>query len=277
KYIAANLYTISPVKGFNFSFGNSIVYSDMNVHPGYLIPFLFYKSVDHTLTNISTTDNQNSQMFFNFSSRLIKHTHMYGSLFVDEFSVSRINDPDVYNFHSFKIGTRVFNWPIQNLSYTAEFSKSLPITYQHRIPSATYASNEYNLGYYLGDNSKELYADISFKPYANIELSYAYSNAVHGNQYTYTDGKIAVRYPVLEHKAWTNESHSIKLSYQFFTNCYFILEFISSNIRGHDTPEIHVDTEIIEAKEAQYFLDLYSPSFYHGNQNTFVFKFNLGF
>ncbi len=49
KYIAANMFTFRPVKNLAVSIGNSIVYSDMNVHLAYLVPFLFYKSVDHTL------------------------------------------------------------------------------------------------------------------------------------------------------------------------------------------------------------------------------------
>ena len=71
KYIAANMFTFTPWKRLNISVGNSIVYSDMNVHPAYLIPVLFYKSVDHTLNQ--GIDNQNSQMFFDVSSRQIKH------------------------------------------------------------------------------------------------------------------------------------------------------------------------------------------------------------
>jgi len=56
KYMAANMITITPWKKLNFSFGNSIVYSDMNVYPGYLIPFMFYKAIDHTVN--SGIDNQ---------------------------------------------------------------------------------------------------------------------------------------------------------------------------------------------------------------------------
>ena len=47
----------------------------------------------------SGIQNQNSQMFFDFSVRMIRHTHFFFSLFVDEFSTSRISDPDVHNFY----------------------------------------------------------------------------------------------------------------------------------------------------------------------------------
>ena len=125
KFLAANMFTITPVRGLNVSFGNSIIYSDQNVNLAYLIPIFFYKSVDHTLTSYKIA-NQNSQMFFDVSSRLIKHTHLYFSMFVDEFSTTRISDPDIHNLYSYKIGGKISNWPMRNFSITGEYYKSVP-------------------------------------------------------------------------------------------------------------------------------------------------------
>jgi hypothetical protein len=55
KYIAANLFTFIPWKHFNFSIGNSIVYSDQYLNPAYFIPIFFYKSVDHTYNGNTNT------------------------------------------------------------------------------------------------------------------------------------------------------------------------------------------------------------------------------
>ena len=63
KFIASNFITISPLDRLHLSFGNSIIYSDLGgVHPAYLIPVFFYKSIDHTLNY--NVENQNSQFFF---------------------------------------------------------------------------------------------------------------------------------------------------------------------------------------------------------------------
>ncbi len=109
KYIAANIFTFTPVKHLNISAGNSIVYDNDHINPAYLIPFFFYKSVDHSQT--SGIDNMNSQMFFDISSRNIKNLHLYVSLFIDEFSVSRFTDDDEWNFFSWKTGFRLSNIP----------------------------------------------------------------------------------------------------------------------------------------------------------------------
>ena len=87
KYMAANMFTIIPVKGLNLSFGNSIIYSDQNDNPAYFIPVFFYKSVDHTLTSYKI-ENQNSQMFLDISLRLIKHTHFFLTAYWDDFALS---------------------------------------------------------------------------------------------------------------------------------------------------------------------------------------------
>lgn len=89
KFIAANMFTLTPFRNFNFSFGNSIIYAENNVQPAYLLPIAFYKSIDHTMTKGIKTENQNSQLFINISSQNIKHLHLYTSVFVDELKLSR--------------------------------------------------------------------------------------------------------------------------------------------------------------------------------------------
>ena len=49
----------------------------------------------------------NSQMFFDISSRQIKHLHLYATWFIDEMSVSRFTKDDEWNFFSYKAGFRL--------------------------------------------------------------------------------------------------------------------------------------------------------------------------
>jgi len=99
KFIAANMFTFIPFNNLYVSGGNSIIYDNETVNPAYLIPFFFYKSVDHSLT--SGIDNMNSQMFFDVSSRQIRHLHLYVTWFIDEMSVSRFTEKKFYTFRTF--------------------------------------------------------------------------------------------------------------------------------------------------------------------------------
>ena len=89
KFMAANMFTFTPLPRLKVSFGNSIIYAERNIQAGYLIPIAFYKSIDHLLTKGTGTENQNSQVYFNISSRNIKHLHLFASVLFDEVSFSR--------------------------------------------------------------------------------------------------------------------------------------------------------------------------------------------
>ena len=266
KFLAANMITIIPVKHLNFSIGNSIIYSDMGgVHPAYLIPLAFYKSIDHTLTH--NIDNENSQMFIDISSYNIRHLHLYASVYVDDFSVTRINNSERHNFISRKAGFSLSNWPVKNLIYRMEYTFSNPMVYKHRVPAVTFESNKFNLGHYLSDNSKELYMELTSKPFRGTTFTASYNIAVHGNEYAYLDGNVAELYPVLQDKSWQSHSFQIDASYEFINNGRVFISYENQDIQGFD----------VDGKTSQYYLDLFSPPFYQGKTNTISFGFNIGF
>ena len=125
KYMAANMFTFYPIKHLNISFGNSIVYTNESgggPMAAYLIPFLFYKAVDITLSGYEKYGyaSNNNQFFFNISSRNIKHLHLYFSLFADDISTRYFFDKELYNSFSYKVGFRLSNLYIQNLTITGE-------------------------------------------------------------------------------------------------------------------------------------------------------------
>jgi hypothetical protein len=265
KYLASNFITITPWKYLNFSFGNSIIYSDNTIQPAYLIPLMFYKSIDHTLSH--GIENQNSQMFFDLSIRNIKHVHLYGSVFIDDWKTSRITSATEHNLVSWKGGLRLSNWPLPGLSLTTEYTRSNPVVYKHKIPDLTYASNRYNLGHYLGDNSEELYILLSYKPIRGLELSLSWMDAIHGNEYAYNSGNEATSYPVLKDITWHNRSLDMNARYQLFENAYVFGEILFSNITSAD----------VDLNSSQYYLDLYTPAFFQGKQITLSGGFAFGF
>ncbi len=229
KYIAANMFTFSPIKNLNLSAGNSIIYSDENMNPAYLIPLFFYKSVDHS--NTSGIDNMNSQMFFDVSSRQIKHLHLYGTLFIDEMAVRRFGIKDEWNFFSWKAGFRVTDLPVANLSLTSEFTYTYPLTFQHYVPTLTFGTSGYNLGHYMKDNSREWYAALNYRPVRTLDLNLFFIDAVRGPDYTAL-GTDRLGNPPLASVEWHNTAFGFKGSYQVINDLYFWLAATYSNIRG---------------------------------------------
>lgn len=232
KYIAANFFTLIPFKRLNISFGNSIIYSDMDIHPAYLTPLFFYKSVDHHLNGMSNYTGQNSQMFFDISSRQLKNTHLYLTLFLDELGLTRMFDPEKHsNFYSLKVGTRITNFPLQNLSLTAEYTRTNPQTYEHIITTTDFQSNKYNLGHYLGENAQELYLSLAYRPFRNGKIDVSYTHAQKGP----STSKEGTRWGLIfmEYVDWEMSNISTTFSLQVLHDSYLYAGFDYANYTGN--------------------------------------------
>ncbi len=268
KYIASNMFTFIPWRGISLGLGNSIIYTDVGgVHAAYLIPFMFFKSIDHTLNH--GVENQNSQMFANLSIRRIKHLHLYGSVFIDEFKKERISVDTLHNFVSYKVGARLSNWPLKNVSLTFEYTRTNPMTYKHTVSGLTYASNKFNLGHYLIDNSEEFYIALRIKPISRLYIKAEYFYAMHGDDYDYNNnsGYSSVSIPVLKNKTWDNTTLGFYATYELLNRVYIRMYYTISNIQGYD----------LNGQTSADYLDKFSPEFYWGKQDTFGIGFNIGF
>jgi hypothetical protein len=253
KFIAANMFTITPLKNLNISAGNSIVYDNPTVNPAYLIPLFFYKSVDHSIS--SGIDNMNSQMFFDISSRQIRNLHLYATLFVDELAISRISKKDEWNFLSWKTGFRLSNYPFRDFSLTSELTYTYPLAYQHYVSTLTFESNDYNLGHYLKDNSREWYVSLDYHPVRTLDIKFWFIDAIRGPDYTEL-GAPRLGNPPLDSIKWQNTSFGLNVSYQVINDLYTWFSLSQSNISG--------DTR-------------WSPEYFYGRKTTFNFGITVGF
>jgi hypothetical protein len=255
KFIAANMFTFIPFKSLYFSLGNSIVYSDLDTYPGYLIPVLFYKAVDHSVND--GIDNMNSQMFFDISSRQINHLHLYGTLFIDELSMSRIfmKPKTEWNFLSYKAGFRLTDFPVQNLTLTTEFTYTYPLSFQHYVSTLTFESNGYNLGHYLRDNAREWYVALGYRPFRTMNIDLYFLDAIRGPDYTEL-GTDRLGNPPLITVQWHNTTGGIRASYQLINDVYIWGSFAVSDIRGDMR---------------------WSPDYFFGNKKTVNAGLTLGF
>ena len=141
------MLTFRPIPKLDLSIGNSIIYAEQSINPLYLIPIAFYKAFDKGATRGLAIENQNSQIFVNFSSRNIKHLHLYFSAFIDEVSFRRFLPSSAEkNPISYKIGANITNFPLQNFAFTAELTRTNIITYKHSIEALTWENNSIGLG-----------------------------------------------------------------------------------------------------------------------------------
>ena len=242
KYMAANLITVTPIENLDISVGNSIVYSDIGIEPAYLIPFLFYKSVDHTLNSTSNDSGQNSQLFADVSFRRLKNTHLYSSIYIDEIEVrSLFDEEESRNIISWKAGARYFGLMDGNLSLTAEYTRNNPLVYRHYISTTTFTSNEYNLGHYLGENAQEIYLAATYKPAARWLIKLAYLDIRKGNEFEFLDGNSGTdAQEFLVNEVFTRQDIQLDVRYEWLNDLKFELSWTMSDIKdetGFFVPE----------------------------------------
>jgi hypothetical protein len=258
KFMAANIFTFKPLKGLHTSIGNSIIYSDTEVQPAYLIPFMLYKSVDHTNNNATGNNGgQNSQFFIDISSRQINHLHLYATVFFDDISISRLRENGHFDYYSLNAGFQVSDL-IPNTFFTLEYFKSYPLVYKHDMPTTTYESNFYNMGHYLQDNSQSIYAELAVKPLRGLDIKISYNSARHGRDHeALGTNRLEVVHLFMDSVTWKSNSIGIDINYQVFNDIYLF----GSYTRQHDTGEI----------------EKYTAPYFWGKTNTFSVGVNYGF
>ncbi|MBI3003857.1 MAG: hypothetical protein HYY49_00390 [Ignavibacteriales bacterium] len=164
KYLAAHQIEFSPWEGVDISLGESVVYSDRGPLLLYLIPVMFFKAGE-----LYNRDTDNTQVFGSLDLNVVQNVNMYFSLFIDE-----INTDDFFDVNKSRkqvgitAGFQTFDAFLENLEFTAEYSRVNPWAYSHRFTAANFTNNSYDLGHWIGQNADNLY----------FELGYSFSRAL---------------------------------------------------------------------------------------------------
>lgn len=290
KFMAANMLTFTPIKQLSFSIGNSIIYSERNIQAAYLIPIAFYKSLDHLLTKGIAKQNQNSQVFASLSVRPVEHLHLYGSFYLDEFSLSRLKPSNKErNPISYLVGFNWSGWPVDGLSLKGEFMRSYIACYTHSIESLTWQSNSYDMGHYLGDNAQSIYAELSYRPIRGMIIKMSYTNDTKYNSYAYLrnyrngsevirDGGISqtISQKPFDQAIFRNETIQLTGMYEVHPNMFLSLSVDYNHARGFD----NLNPNAIPSEDigdAQYYLNKYMPLYQQGKNLMVSAVFSFGF
>ena len=279
KFMAANMFTFTPIKQLSISFGNSIIYAERSIQAAYFIPIAFYKSLDHLLTKGVRTQNQNSQAFASLSVRPVEHLHLYGSMFVDEIKFSRFKPSNKENNPlSYLVGFNWSGWPVKGLSLKAEFVRSYIASYIHSIEVLDYITNSFDMGHYLGDNAQSIYAELAYRPIRGMLIKASYTNDTKYNSYAYLRNNISatIAQKPFDHAIFRNEVVQLDGVYEVHPNMYMTLTLQYNHARGFD----NIKTDALPSEDignAQYYLDKYMPRYFQGKNLSVSAAFSFGF
>jgi len=185
KYFAWHALTLTPIKGLDFTLGESVIYSD-RIELLYMMPFMFYYLADEYISNrTGQPGDANQQIFLTLSSKdHISSTHLYGTIFIDELTIGGINGSlfisTTYGGATqrrqrtqigYTFGLSVTDLPIDNLTLSAEYTRINPFVYGHHDPAQTYTNSSYLMGHWMGHNSDLVYLDLKYRFIRGLEAN----------------------------------------------------------------------------------------------------------
>ena len=283
KFMAANMFTFTPIKYISFSFGNSIVYAERNVQAAYFIPFAFFKSLDHLLTKGIAKENQNSQAFASIAIYPTDHLKLYGSFFLDEFKFDRLKKSNKErNPISYLVGFNWSGWPVRGLSLKGEFMRSYIATYTHSIDVLTWQSNSFFMGHYLGDNAQSIFVEAAYKPIRGMSVKVSLLHDTKYNSYSYLRGKgndgisNVLKQKPFSKPIYRNLELKAECIYEVHPNMYARASITYNHAQAYD----NITSSLPIAEDtgtAQYYLNKFCPEYYHGRNVTAMIGFSFGF
>lgn len=150
KWVAAHRLEIAPLKNLTFGFNEVFIYGNRYADWAYLIPFNFYRAVQHKLR-----DRDNATISIDAEWIVRPGLKFYGTVFLDEFKRSKLGTDWFGNKHGFQFGVvKTDPFAIPDTRCGFEYVAIMPWVYTHKFDINRYESDGRSLGHWAGPNSE---------------------------------------------------------------------------------------------------------------------------
>lgn len=177
RYVVNHRIDFKPINNFRIGFYEQIIFGAKSPPFNYLIPINPLWSSQHSGND---TDNLLIGLDFDF---IFNKYRLYGSLIIDEWALFDTFSNDERNWFAHQIGlSRILSIYNKKALFKAEYSKVDPRAYRHRYIINQPKHNGYNLGFWSGSDSDNLYTNLSIfiNDQSIIKFNYQYTRI--GNQ-----------------------------------------------------------------------------------------------
>lgn len=186
KYFAYHRLGFNVSENFNFGLGEAVVYGERSMDLSYLIPFTFFKSVEH-----SNRDRDNTMLFFDASSLHIPATKIFLIFLIDDIDFGKIGKGWWGNQTIFNLGLQSSPfYKILPIDFKLEYLRIEPYTYSHRLNRNSFTNYGYNLSSFMHPNSELIFFGINYRFTHRLTLTADFSFTQHGANVTNLDGTI---------------------------------------------------------------------------------------
>lgn len=186
KYFAYHRMGFNLSKHADFGIGEIVVYGERSFDLSYLIPFSFFKSVEH-----SNRDRDNTMLFIDFANRSIPSTKFYFTFLIDDISFNKIGKGWWGNQTLLNVGVQTIPfYKIMPIDFKLEYLRIEPYTYSHRLNRNSFTNLGYNLGTFLQPNSELIFAEISYRFTNRLSMLANFSYTNHGANIVESNGTV---------------------------------------------------------------------------------------
>ncbi len=233
KYIASHILSLYPWNNFSFSLGESIIYSD-RLQPAYFIPILFFRAVDHYLSDSSNTGS-NAQIFGNL---VYKYTPLrlkfYSSIYIDELTFSGFLNGNNRSDIGYTVGIQSVDPVISNSLFTIEYTKISPFNYMNSNNAQHYSNHGYQLGHWIGSNGDELYLSYTQNILRGISIN-VWGDHVRKGQIELPSQQYQATYPsTLYGPRLSITDMGLNVNYEIMNNVFAKVYYQHTNASGNN-------------------------------------------
>ncbi|MFQ3599204.1 MAG: capsule assembly Wzi family protein [Chloroherpetonaceae bacterium] len=181
KYFVAHRLDLQLHPNFNLGLYESIITAGRTLDVGYLNPIMFYRSIEHYYGS-----PDNAALGADFNWRVVPSASLYGQIFIDDLTTSKIGKNFWGNKFAYLFGLYVVDpFDIQNIDVRIEYARIDPYTYTRsatRPQDNATAYLHYNspLGYFAPPNSDNLFLEARYRLTKQLIASVSYTRFRHG-------------------------------------------------------------------------------------------------
>jgi hypothetical protein len=209
---------------------------------------MFFRAADHYLSQANNSAGGNSQFFMGISSRnQIKNTHLYGTLFIDEITLEGLFNPQKQRDQlGFTLGGSVTDLPIDNLTFTLEFTKIYPYVYTHFIPTQTYQSSGYVMGDWIGNNADLVYGALNYHFLRGLQATFWGQYIRKGGQGTVNGQYVQPQPPFLFGLRTDYTYMGLNINYEIMHELNARFQYRTTKISQEQTDHTYKDNKLNE-------------------------------
>lgn len=177
KYLASHRVNVSFGDAFDFGVTEMVVYAKRFPELGYLNPFIFYKSVEHSLQ-----DRDNSFLVLDAQARFLKNLEISATLLIDDISFSKVGTSWYGNELAYKTGMlSVEPFGLKDVDITLDYTRIQPYVYSHHLAENNFTNNGFVMGHRLGPNSDDALMQIGYRYDHKLRGTLAFEYERHGD------------------------------------------------------------------------------------------------